>query len=85
MRKLWVLLKNKESAGEVVALLAPIATCVAGGVWAIVTGVWPSDEATSAAVPTAVCAEQAAAAAGKISRLKITNKASVSSPTSGHA
>lgn len=85
MRKLWVLLKNKKSTREVVALLAPIAICVAGGVWATVTCVWPSDEATSAAVSTAVCAEQAAAAAGNISRLKITNKASVSSPSSGHA
>jgi hypothetical protein len=81
MQSLWVLLEKKKSAREVVALLAPIAIAVAGGIWAVVVYVWPA--AHDAPPPTAVCAEQGIAIAGNVSGSHITNKASGGSPTAG--
>lgn len=83
MSKLWVSLQKRKSAREVVALLAPIAIAIAGGIWGIVTYVWPAHETARQAAPTAVCAEQGIAIGGNVSRSKITNRASGGTPTVG--
>jgi len=79
MQSLWGLLEKRKSAREVVALVVPIIFAVAGGVWAVVTYVWPAHEAA----PTALCAEQGIAIGGNVSGSKIINKASGGSPSVG--
>jgi hypothetical protein len=72
MRSLWVSLQKKKSAREVIALLAPIAIAVAGGIWAIFTYLFPADKPITALSPPTVSAGSGGVAAGRdISRSTI--------------
>lgn len=77
MPRLWSLLQKRKSARDVIALLAPIAIALAGGIWAVVTYAWPAHDAA----PTAICAEQGIAIGGNVAGSKIINKASGGAPT----
>lgn len=79
--RIWRVLEKKKSARDVVALLGPIGIAAAGGIWAVVTYVWPA--AHDAPQPTAVCAEQGIAIGGNVSGSHVTNKAAGGSPTAG--
>jgi hypothetical protein len=83
MQGLWGLLMKRKSAREVVALLAPIGIAAAGGIWAVVTYVWPASETNHDPRPTAVCADQGIVIGGSVSGSKIINRASGGSPNPG--
>jgi hypothetical protein len=65
MPKLWVLLQKRQSARDVIALLAPIMIAVAGGLWAVFTYVFPADNPGKVAQPPAVTSGPGGVAAGR--------------------
>jgi hypothetical protein len=54
------------------------AVVVAGGIWAVVTYVWPAHE-----TPTAVCADQSVVIGGSVSGSTVTNRSTGGTATSG--
>jgi hypothetical protein len=65
MWRLWILLRKNKSTREAIALLVPIAIAVAGGLWAVLTYVFPADKPGKVSQPPAVSARQGGVAAGR--------------------
>ena len=83
MLGIWGLLEKRKSAREVVALLTPVAIAAAGGIWAVVTYVWPASEPAHNPQPTAACANQGIVIGGSVSGSRIANTVSGGSPRAG--
>ncbi len=77
MGSVWVFLQ-KPSNRRLLSWFGGGAVVIVGGIWAVVTYVWPAHES-----PTAVCAEQGIAIGGNVSGSKITNKTSSGLPSAG--
>jgi hypothetical protein len=73
MRSLWTFI-SKPANRAILGWLGGGAIVVAGGIWALVTYLWPAHEA---AMP--VCAQQGVVVGGNVSGSRITNTASGSS------
>jgi hypothetical protein len=76
MRSLWSFI-SKPGNRAILGWLGGGVVIVAGGVWAVVTFLWPPHEA-----PTTVCAQQGVAVGGSVSGSTITNTA-IGSSSSG--
>jgi hypothetical protein len=70
MGSVWRFLR-KPSNRLLLSWLGGGAVVIVGGIWAVVTYVWPAREA-----PTAVCADRGIAIGGNVSGSKLTNKVS---------
>jgi hypothetical protein len=77
MGSVWTFLRGPANQ-RLLSWLGGGAVVFAGGIWAVVTWVWPAHEA-----PTAVCADQGIAIGGNVSRSKINNKVSGGAATVG--
>ena len=77
MGRVWTFLR-KPSNRQLLSWFGGGAVLLAWGIWAVVTYVWPAHEG-----PTAVCADQGIAIAGRVSGSTIGNKVSGGSATSG--
>jgi hypothetical protein len=73
MRSLWTFI-SKPANRAILGWLGGGAIVVAGGMWALVTYLWPAHEA---AIP--VCAQQGVVVGGNVSGSSITNTATGSS------
>jgi hypothetical protein len=70
MATVWTFLR-KRSNRQLLSWFGGGAVVLAGGIWAVVTYVWPTHEG-----PTAVCADQGIAIGGKVSGSTISNTVS---------
>ena len=77
MGRVWTFLR-KPSNRQLLSWFGGGAVLLAWGIWAVVTYVWPAHKG-----PTAVCADQGIAIAGRVSGSTIGNKVSGGSATSG--
>ena len=69
---------GKPSNQKLLSFYGGGAVIVAGGIWAVITYVWPAHE-----TPTAVCADQGVVVGGNVSGSSVTNRVSGSTATSG--
>jgi hypothetical protein len=69
---------RKPSNRQLLSWFGGSLVVLAGGIWAVVTYVWPAHEG-----PTAVCADQGVAIGGKVSGSTIENKVSGGTGTAG--
>jgi hypothetical protein len=67
---------QKPSNQRLLSWLGGGGVVLAGGIWAVITYVWPSHEA-----PSALCAEQGVALGGNVSGSTITNTVTGSTAT----
>jgi|HubBroStandDraft_6_1064221.scaffolds.fasta_scaffold255426_3 hypothetical protein len=75
---LWAFLR-KPSNLRLLSWLSGGVVVIAGGIWAVVTYVWPPHEA-----PTAVCANQSIVIGGSVSRRSpVTNRVTGGTTTAG--
>jgi hypothetical protein len=78
MGSLWAFLR-KPSNQRLLSWLGGGVVVIAGGIWAVVTYVWPPHEA-----PTAVCANQGIVIGGSVSsRSSVTNRVTGGTTTAG--
>jgi hypothetical protein len=77
MGRVWTLLR-KPSNRQLLSWFGGGGVVLAGGIWAVVTYVWPAHEA-----PTAVCTEQGIVIGRKVSGSTIENKVSGGTATAG--
>lgn len=77
MDSVWTFVR-KQSNQRLLSWLGGGGVVIAGGLWAVVTYVWPAHE-----TPTAVCADQGIAIGGNVSGSKISNKVSGGTVTAG--
>lgn len=77
MGSVWAFLR-KPSNQRLLSWLGGGTVVIAGGIWAMVTYVWPAHEP-----PTAVCANQGIAIGGNVSSSKIANSVSGGTATAG--
>jgi hypothetical protein len=77
MGAVWAFLRNPSNR-RLLSWLGGGAVVIVGGVWAVVTYVWPAHEA-----PTAVCADQAIVIGGNVSGSKINNKVAGGTASAG--
>lgn len=77
MGSVWAFLR-KPSNRQLLAWLGGGAVVIAGGIWTVVTYVWPAHEA-----PTTVCADQSVVVGGNVSGSTVTNRVTGGKATSG--
>ena len=77
MSSIWLFLR-KPSNQRMLSWLGGGGVIAAGGIWAVVTYIWPSHD-----IPAAECVQQGVRIAGSVSGSTVSNTVSGSSATAG--